>query len=36
MDVLSLFPAANLRSGALNPYPFRDELVQYVKDLQPR
>ena len=36
VDVVSLFPLENVAKGALNPYPFRPDLLQYVKDLNPR
>ncbi len=36
MDSLSLFPCSNLRPGWQNPYPFRADLLQHLRDLKPR
>lgn len=36
IDSLSLFPGGNLRPGWQNPYPFRQDLLQLLKDLRPR
>lgn len=36
VDSLSLFPGGNLREGWQNPYPFREDLLQLLKDLRPR
>ncbi len=36
VDSLSLFPGGNLRPGWQNPYPFRADLLQLLKDLKPR
>ena len=40
VDVVSLLPAENVAraaaAGAMNPWPFRADLLQMLKDLQPR
>jgi len=36
VDSLSLFPGGNIRAGWQNPYPFRQDLLQLLKDLNPR
>jgi alpha-L-arabinofuranosidase len=40
VDVVSLLPADNVAhaaaAGAMNPWPFRADLLQMLKDLQPR
>jgi len=36
VDSLSLFPGGNIRDGWQNPYPFRQDLLQHLKDLKPR
>ena len=36
MDVVSLFPAENIREGAQNPWPFRKDLLDMIKALNPR
>ena len=33
---MSLFPAENVREGALNPWPFREDLLDMLKALNPR
>ena len=36
MDAVSLFPAENIREGAQNPWPFREDLLDMLKSLKPR
>ena len=36
VDSLSLFPGGNIRAGWQNPHPFRQDLLQLLKDLNPR
>ncbi|KAK9814829.1 hypothetical protein WJX72_012237 [[Myrmecia] bisecta] len=36
VSMVSLFPAENIVPGQLNPWPFRRDLLQMVKDLKPR
>lgn len=36
VDAVSLFPAENVREGALNPWPFREDLLDMLKALNPR
>ena len=40
VDVVSLLPAVNVAraaaAGEMNPWPFRADLLQMLKDLQPR
>lgn len=36
VDVVSLFPADHIVEGLVNPYPFRKDLLQMLKDLKPR
>ena len=37
VDVVSVMPAANVAArGPLNPWPFRADLLQMLKDLRPR
>ena len=36
MDAVSLFPAENIREGAQNPWPFREDLLDMLKALNPR
>lgn len=36
IDSLSLFPGGNIKKGWQNPYPFRMDLLQHLKDLNPR
>ena len=36
VDSLSLFPGGNMREGWQNPHPFREDLLQLLKDLEPR
>ena len=40
VDVVSLLPADNVAraavAGAMNPWPFRADLLQMLKDLRPR
>ena len=36
VDVVSLLPEDNARKGALNPWPFREDLLQRLRDLEPR
>ena len=36
MDAVSLFPAENIREGAENPWPFREDLLDMLKALNPR
>lgn len=38
VDIVSLFPAKNIArsGGGINPWPFRTDLLQMLKDLHPR
>ena len=36
LDSLSLFPHKNVRKGWQNPYPFRADLLDLLKDLKSR
>lgn len=36
IDSVSLFPGGSMREGWQNPYPFREDLLQHLKDLNPR
>ena len=36
VDVVSLMPDDNVLKGGLNPWPFREDLMQRMRDLKPR
>jgi len=36
VDVVSLMPEANALVGGLEPWPFREDLIQRLRDLKPR
>ena len=37
VDVVSVMPEDNaLKGGAMNPWPFREDLMQRMRDLKPR
>lgn len=36
VDMVSLIPEANAQKGGLNPWPFREDLLQRLRDLTPK
>ena len=36
VDVVSLMPDDNVLKGGMNPWPFREDLMQRMRDLKPR
>lgn len=36
IDSLSLFPGGSIREGWQNPYPFREDMLTILKELNPR